>query len=206
MKSQGHDDHVVEWFKPKSCPQWMREQPSDALPKSIVVREIRRTVGLVSGTLVTTLPDPLAYPAADVVDVRQRRRDVETDIRHLKQTLGLDVLRCKSKAGVRKELAVICLVYNLARVVMALVVNRWRLNRVELLTAALGSDTRSAGLGRLPAVGSRSCLFGSAARRFKVVKRGSRSRHHGRPAAARVGRRVRRAADDSPGGCGQFTA
>src|SRR6266566_873404 len=33
-------------------------------------------------------------------------------------TMNLDVLRCKSEQGVRKELAVFCLVYNLVRVVM----------------------------------------------------------------------------------------
>jgi hypothetical protein len=85
---------------------------------AIVVREIRRTIGRVTVTVATTLLDPLRYPADEVVAVRQRRWDVETNIRHLKQTLGLDVLRCKSEAGVRKELAVFCLVYNLVRVVM----------------------------------------------------------------------------------------
>jgi hypothetical protein len=32
--------------------------------------------------------------------------------------MKMDVLRCKSEAGVRKELAAFCLVYNLVRVVM----------------------------------------------------------------------------------------
>jgi hypothetical protein len=32
--------------------------------------------------------------------------------------MGMDVLRCKSEEGVRKELAVYCLVYNLVRCVM----------------------------------------------------------------------------------------
>lgn len=44
--------------------------------------------------------------------------DVETNLRHLKITLGLDVLRCKTERGVRKELAVFCIAYNLVRVVM----------------------------------------------------------------------------------------
>lgn len=47
-----------------------------------------------------------------------RRWDVETNIRHLKSTMRLDVLRCKTEPGVRKELAVFCLVYNLVRVAM----------------------------------------------------------------------------------------
>jgi hypothetical protein len=43
---------------------------------------------------------------------------VETNLRHLKVTMNMDVLRCKSETGVRKELAVFCLVYNLVRLVM----------------------------------------------------------------------------------------
>ena len=43
---------------------------------------------------------------------------METNLTHLKTTMKMDVLRCRSEAGVRKELAVFCLVYNLVRVVM----------------------------------------------------------------------------------------
>ena len=118
VKSLGRDDQLVEWFKPKECPAWMRRQEYEALPDSIVVREVRRTVGRVTVTIVTTLLDPMLYPPHELVELRMRRWDVETNIRHLKQTMGLDVLRCKSEAGVRKELAVFCLVYNLVRVVM----------------------------------------------------------------------------------------
>lgn len=69
-------------------------------------------------TMVTTLVDPAAYPADALLELRLRRWDVETNLRHLKVTMNMDVLRCKSEQGVRKELAVFCLVYNLVRVVM----------------------------------------------------------------------------------------
>jgi hypothetical protein len=130
VASLGQDDQLVEWFKPAACPGWMAPAEYDALPASVVVREIRRTLRRPGGgggggggrrvtvTIVTTLLDPLQYPADEVVELRLRRWDVETNIRHLKQTMGMDVLRCKSEAGVRKELAVFCLVYNLVRVVM----------------------------------------------------------------------------------------
>ncbi len=123
IKSLGKDDQLVEWFKPRQVPAWMSQQQYDALPDSITVREVRRTVRLGEGrritvTLITTLLDPLLYPADELIELRLRRWDVETNIRHLKTTMGLDVLRCKTEAGVRKELAVFCLVYNLVRVVM----------------------------------------------------------------------------------------
>jgi Transposase DDE domain len=123
IKSLGKQDQLVEYFKPQNKPLWMSRLDYDALPDSIVVRELRRSVcrpglGTVTLTIVTTLVDPAAYPAEELLQLRLRRWDVETDIRHLKTTMGLDVLRCRSEAGVRKELAVFCLVYNLVRAVM----------------------------------------------------------------------------------------
>ena len=123
IRSLGKDDQLVEWFKPKGCPAWMTQQQYDALPPSVTVRELRRRVRRADGrritaTIITTLLDPLRYPAGELVTLRLRRWDVETNLRHLKSTLGLDVLHCKSEGGVRRELAVFCLVYNLVRVIM----------------------------------------------------------------------------------------
>jgi len=124
VKSLGHDDQVVEWFKPKGRPRWMTREQFAALPDSITVRELRRGVqrpggaGAVTLTMVTTLTDHRAYGAKALLGLRLRRWDVETDIGHLKTTMNLDVLRCQTEDGVRKEVAVFCLVYNLVRMVM----------------------------------------------------------------------------------------
>jgi hypothetical protein len=123
IKSLGKDDQLVEWFKPPHAPAWMSSQQHESLPDSLIVREVRRTVRLpdgrrVAATIVTTLLDAQRYPAEELIELRLRRWDVETNLRHLKITMGLDVLRCKTELGVRKELAVFCLVYNLVRGVM----------------------------------------------------------------------------------------
>jgi hypothetical protein len=123
IKRLGKEDQLVEYFKPTEKPEWMSQQQFDTLPPSIVVREIRRNVcppGMVSLTLtiVTTLLDPETYPAAQLMELRLRRWDVETNIGHLKTTMKMDVLHCKTEAGVRKELAIFCLVYNMVRMVM----------------------------------------------------------------------------------------
>lgn len=123
VKRLGKDDQLVEYFKPKRGPRWMSKEEYDALPDSITVRELRRHVRGPAGnpvtlTIVTTLTDPDLYPVDELVALRLRRWDVETDIRHLKTTMGMDVLRCKTEAGVRKELAMFCIAYNLVRVVM----------------------------------------------------------------------------------------
>jgi hypothetical protein len=123
IQSLGKEDQLVEYFKPDQRPRWMDAESYRALPASIVVRELRRTVrrpglGHVTLTMVTTLLDPAKYPASELLELRLRRWDVETNLAHLKTTMGLDVLHCKTEAGVRKELAVFCLVYNLVRAVM----------------------------------------------------------------------------------------
>ena len=91
---------------------------------AVHVRELRRRVRGPAGnrvtlTIVTTLTDPTLYPADDLVALRLRRWDVETNIRHLKTTMGMDVLRCKTPEMVRKEVWAHLLVYNLVRTAMA---------------------------------------------------------------------------------------
>jgi hypothetical protein len=123
IRSLGYQDQLVEYLKPAAKPAWMRQVDYDALPESILLRELRRTVrrpglGKITITLVTTLLDPDAYPADDLLELRLRRWDVETQIGHLKTTMKMDVLRCKTEQGVRKELTVFSIVYNLVRAVM----------------------------------------------------------------------------------------
>lgn len=123
IKSLGKEDQLVEYFKGDSRPKWMSEADWQALPASIIVRELRRSVvrpglGKITITLVTTLLDPVKYPAEELLELRLRRWDVETAIGHLKTTMKMDVLRCKTEAGIRKELTVFSMIYNLVRAVM----------------------------------------------------------------------------------------
>jgi Transposase DDE domain len=123
LRRLGRRDQWVEYFKPKERPEWMTAEQYAALPESIVVRELRYEVGRPGYrtrvvTLVTTPLDPEAHPAAELARLYGPRWGVETDLRHLKQTMKMDILHCKTAAGVEKELAVFALVYNLVRRVM----------------------------------------------------------------------------------------
>jgi hypothetical protein len=123
LRRLGRRDQWVEYFKPKARPGWMTAEQYAALPASLVVRELRYAVRRPGRrtrevTLATTLLDPRAYPAAELARLYGLRWGVETDLRHLKQTMGMDVLHCKTAAGVEKELAVFALAYNLVRRVM----------------------------------------------------------------------------------------
>jgi len=123
VKWQGRWDQVVEYYKPSSRPKWMTADNFAALPNSLLVRELKYVIGrpgfrtrLVH--IVTTLLDPTAYPAEELAQLYFDRWNVETNLRHLKQTLHMDVLRSKTEAGVLKEVQMLALVYNLVRLIM----------------------------------------------------------------------------------------
>lgn len=123
VKWLGHLDQIVEWYKPKQRPKWLTPEAYAALPNSLQVREVRYRIQrpgfrVQEVTLVTTLLDPEQYPAKELAQLYFDRWQVEVNLRHLKQTLGLDVLRCQTEAGVRKEICMLALVYNLVRLVM----------------------------------------------------------------------------------------
>lgn len=123
VRSLGRWDQVVRWLKPPSRPSWMTAKQYDALPESIEVRELRyivRRPGFrpVTVTLATTLYDPERYSVEALAELYPHRWQIELNFRHLKQTLGMDTLRCKSVSGVLKEMWMFVLVYNLVRLVM----------------------------------------------------------------------------------------
>jgi uncharacterized protein YihD (DUF1040 family) len=68
--------------------------------------------------IVTTLLDPELYPADEIVELLKQRWNVEVNLRHLKTTMKMEVLRCHSVEGVQKELWAFVLIYNLVRVIM----------------------------------------------------------------------------------------
>ena len=77
-------------------------------------------------TLVTTLLDDQRYSAQEIGDLYRLRWQVEVDLRNLKITLGLDVLKGRKVETVRKEALVCVLVYNLVRLVMLKAARRQR--------------------------------------------------------------------------------
>lgn len=117
------DDQVIEWFKPKAKPRWMTDEQYDALPPSQIVRVIhyslrRRGCRTKEVTLMTTLVDHELYPKDELIALYGRRWEIETNIRHLKETMKMNELHCKSVAGVQKELIMFALAYNMVRMQM----------------------------------------------------------------------------------------
>jgi hypothetical protein len=123
LRALGVHDQLVAWLKPQTCPSWLTRETLLALPDSLVLREVRyhlRTPGFRTRqiTLVTTLLDPQAYPVADLAELYRRRWQVETSLAHLKTTMQMDVLHCKTVPGALKELTLFAIVYNLVRLVV----------------------------------------------------------------------------------------
>jgi hypothetical protein len=69
--------------------------------------------------VVTTLLNAELYPAQATVDLYAARWQIEVDLRDLKITLGLDVLKGRKVETVLKELYAVMLIYNLVRLVAA---------------------------------------------------------------------------------------
>ncbi len=143
IRKLGRFDQVVEYRRADySRPGWMSAEEWRALPETLQVRELRywtkqRGFRTQEVTLVTTLLDAKRYPLEDLADLYGRRWGVETNFAHLKTTMKMDVLRCKTVAGVQKELLIFAIVYNLIRLVMLAAAERQQvpLARVSFIDA-----------------------------------------------------------------------
>jgi hypothetical protein len=140
----GRCDHVVTWQRP-ARPDWMEEAEYQGLPATLAVREVRvrvRQRGFRTRVLVvvTTLRDAREIAAAELAVLYRVRWQAELDLRSLKQTLQMDILRCKTPEMVRKEVWAHLLAYNLIRGVMAEAATEAELLPVQLsFTGALQS-------------------------------------------------------------------
>jgi hypothetical protein len=116
------DDLRLCWVRPER-PDWMGRQEYAQLPHYLYLRAVRvrvrppgfRTKRLV---LVTTLRDATAVTGADLADRYRRRWQAELNLRSLKQSLQMDILRGHRPEMVRKEIWAHLLVYNLVRLIM----------------------------------------------------------------------------------------
>ena len=111
----GARDHLIELRKPKYKPDWMTPEEYEQAPESLTVRELA-TAGKI---LVTTLLCPKETPKDALKALYRDRWQAELDLRHIKITLGLEMLSCKTPAMAQKEIWVYLLAYNLIRLLMA---------------------------------------------------------------------------------------
>lgn len=122
-KRLGKDDHIVQWAKPTK-PRSIDRKTYSSLPEFLTVRETRvrveqagfRTQMII---VVTTLLDVEEITKDDLARLYRARWNAELDLRSLKRTMQMEILRCKTPELVRKEIWTHLLAYNLIRTIIA---------------------------------------------------------------------------------------
>ncbi len=122
VKRLGKGDWLVEWRRP-SKPAWMDQATYERMPEVLTLRQIEVKITepgfrVESLVVVTTLTDRAQYAKADIAELYHQRWLVELDIRSIKCTLAMDVLRGKTPEMVRKEIWTCLLAYNSIRKTM----------------------------------------------------------------------------------------
>ncbi len=118
----GPDGDVIVWQRPNK-PHGMKGEQYRTYPESLTMRQVSvdaRGKDNRAGRfkVITTILDP-SIGGGQIGDLYERRWAGEIDIRSIKSTMKMDVLRCKTPEMVRKEIWAHLLAYNLLRTVMA---------------------------------------------------------------------------------------
>jgi len=155
-KSQGKRG-IDRWSKPKKKPVWISDEQYASLPPFVTVRLASYTMhqrGYRTRqiTIATTLMDEQAWPDDRVAQLYGQRWEIETCFNHLKTTMQMNVLRCKSLDGVKKELAMMLIAYNMIRLTMLQAAARQGVSakRISFIDAMRHAAVRLMGLTGVP--------------------------------------------------------
>jgi hypothetical protein len=112
----------VTWTHGRHRPRWMSKRLLASMPKELSLRIVHHRItqkGYRSKSvwIATTLTDA-SWNEKRVIDLYRRRWQIETCFAHLKTTMRMGVLKCKSVRGVLIELMGYLIVYNLVRLSM----------------------------------------------------------------------------------------
>jgi hypothetical protein len=120
----GIGDHQVVWQKPVKRPDHMSQTEFAQIPETLMVREVclrfpQRGFRDERIIVVTTLLDAKRYSAKRLTQLYGWHCSAaETNLRYLKTSLQMEMLRAKTPGMVRKEIWSHLLAYNLLRSVM----------------------------------------------------------------------------------------
>ena len=116
------DGEVIVWQRPNK-PHGMRGEQYRTYPESLTMRQVSvdaRGKGnrVEQFKVITTMLDG-SIGGGQIGALYERRWEGEVDVRSIKSTMQMDVLRCRTPEMVRKEIWAHVLAYNLLRTVMA---------------------------------------------------------------------------------------
>jgi hypothetical protein len=116
------DGDLIVWQRPNK-PRGMSGEQYRSYPESLIMRQVSvdardRNNRAEQFKVATTILDA-SIDGGQISNLFERRWDGEVDLRSIKSTMKMDILRCKTPAMVEKEIWVHLLAYNLLRTVMA---------------------------------------------------------------------------------------
>ena len=120
------DDDLLVWQRPNK-PRGMTGEQYRSYPRNLIMRQVTvdardKNNRVKQFKVVTTILD-VSIDGKQIGDLYERRWDGEVDIRSIKSTMQMDILRCKTPDMVHKEIWTHLLAYNLLRTVMAVAAN-----------------------------------------------------------------------------------
>ena len=119
---RGPDGDVLVWQRPNK-PHGMPGEQYRRYPKSLMMRQVSvdargKNNRAKQFKVITTILEA-SIDGQQIGNLYERRWSGEVDIRSIKSTMQMDVLRCKTPEMVHKEIWAHLLAYNLLRTVMA---------------------------------------------------------------------------------------
>jgi hypothetical protein len=116
------DGDILVWQRPQK-PRGMTREQYQTYPEQLLMREVTvdardKNNRAKQFKVVTTILDA-SIDGEQIGSLYERRWDGEVDIRSIKSTMQMDILRCKTPDMVHKEIWTHLLAYNLLRTVMA---------------------------------------------------------------------------------------
>ena len=119
----GPDERLVRWDKPLQRPQTVSPADWAQRPACLTLRLVRCRMSLPGFRtrqilLVTTLLDRQQFPLQELGRLYYRRWTMELSLRHLKTTLQMELLSCKTPSNLAREIRLHFLAHNLVRRLM----------------------------------------------------------------------------------------
>ena len=144
IKQLGRYDMLVRWDKPKRHElKWLSKFSWKKLPQSLTLRQVgfklyRKGFRPNWVWVITTLTDPVEYPAAELAGLYGKRWNIELEFRDLKTSLKMNRLTAEDVDGIKKQVMGFVILYNLIRRLMceAAVRQRVKADRISFIDTA----------------------------------------------------------------------
>jgi Transposase DDE domain len=123
------DGDIILWRRPNK-PHGMSGEQYRRYPETLLMRQVTvdargKDNRVEQFKVITTILDA-SIDGREIGELYERRWQGEVDIRSIKSTMKMDILRCKTPEMVRKEIWAHLLGYNLLRAVMAVAASESR--------------------------------------------------------------------------------